>query len=68
MGFRIDSPLSKVAGLLFATVALGYVVIREAWGFRFDAFGGGPVGTALAVLAVLILAILLITTDNAFEG
>ncbi|WP_415382267.1 hypothetical protein [Halosimplex sp. TS25] len=67
MGFRIDSPLSKAAGLLFATVALGYVVIREAWGFRLDAFGGGTAGTALAVLAVVVLAVLMITTDNAFE-
>ncbi|WP_459191418.1 hypothetical protein [Halosimplex sp. J119] len=66
MGFRIDSPLAKAVGLLFATLAVGYVVVREAWGFSLDAMGDGAVGTALGVLAVLILAVLMITTDNAF--
>jgi len=68
MVFRIDSPLSKVVGLLFATVALGYVVVRQAWGFRIDALGGGPVEIALSVSAVLVLGALLILNDNAFEG
>jgi len=68
MGFRIDSPLSRVIGLCFAALAGGYVVFRQALGFRLDAFGSGPVGTGLALLAVLVLAILMITTDNAFEG
>ncbi|WP_135363086.1 hypothetical protein [Halosimplex halophilum] len=68
MGFRIESPLAKAAGLLFATVALGYVVIREAWGFRIDALGSGPVEVALAVGAVLVVGALLVLTDNAFEG
>jgi len=68
MVFRIDSPLSKVVGLLFATVALGYVVVRQAWGFRIDALGGGPVEIALSVGAVLVLGALLILNDNAFEG
>lgn len=68
MGFRLDTPLFKTVGLVFATVAFGYVVIREATGFRLDGLGGGPLGTALAVLAVVVLAVLWITTDNAFEG
>jgi hypothetical protein len=68
MGYGIDSPLSKVVGLLFATVAMGYVVIRQAWGFRIDALGDGPVEIALAVGAALVLGTLLVLNDNAFEG
>jgi len=68
MGFRIDTPLSKAVGLVFATVAFGFVAVREATGFRLDGLGGGPVGTALAVLAVVVFAVIWITSDTAFEG
>ena len=68
MGFRLDSPLSRVVGLVFLTVAVGLVVVREALGVRLDGFGGGPVGTVLGVLAVVALAVIWITTDDAFEG
>lgn len=67
MGFRLDSPLSEIIGLCFATLAGGYVVFRQALGFRLDAIGSGPVGIGLGILAVVVLAILMITTDNAFE-
>ena len=68
MGYGSDSPLSRAVGLLFATIAVGYVVIRQAWSFRIDALGNGTVGIALAVAAVLVLGTLVVLNDNAFEG
>jgi|GEM_PF-2243804 len=68
MGYGSDSTLSNVVGLLFATVALGYVVIRQAWGFRIDALGSDTAGIAVAVGAVIVVGALWIFTDDAFEG
>ena len=71
MGDSIDPRLLKVGGLIVATVAGLAFVLSQIPGVVPEAmFGGGPVGTALAVGAVVLgivgYAVLEVSAGEAF--